>query len=134
MSHARPFNPPLEEMREKKKVKRGDPNIIHRRGKTRFNMDCVARMLGNTAKHYSSPAYTNIIAYMHIGSEKNILGFGSPQLACVGVKSAALHVVRVVFERFKLMAHPRNHQRMFVEAVVSTDEHVNVLPIYDRSR
>jgi hypothetical protein len=24
-------------MREKKKVKRGDPNIIHRRGKTRFN-------------------------------------------------------------------------------------------------
>lgn len=25
-----------EEMRGKKKVKRGDPNIIHRRGKTRF--------------------------------------------------------------------------------------------------
>ena len=65
--------------------------------------------------------------------EKNILGFGSPQLACVGVKPAGLHVVRVVFERFRLMVHPRNHQRMFVEAVVSTEEHVNVLPIHDRS-
>jgi hypothetical protein len=100
VSHARPFNPPLEEMREKKKVKRGDPNI----------------------------------ASMHIGSEKNILGFGSPQLACVGVKPAALHVVRVVFERFGLMVHPRNHQRMLVEAVVSTDEHANVLSIHDCSR
>jgi hypothetical protein len=97
-------------------------------------MDCVARMLGNTAKHYSCWAYTNIIASMHIGSEKNILGFGSPQLACVGVKPAALHVVRVVFERFGLMVHPRNHQRMLVEAVVSTDEHANVLSIHDCSR
>lgn len=35
--HARPFNPPLREMRKKEKVKRGDPNIIHRRGKTRFD-------------------------------------------------------------------------------------------------
>lgn len=96
-------------------------------------MGCVARMLGNTAKHYSCRAYTNIIAYMHIGSERNILGFGSPQLACVGVKPAALHVVRVVFERFRLVVRPRNHQRIFVEAVVSADEHVNVLSIHDCS-
>ena len=35
--HARPFNLPLKETRAKEKVKKEDPNIVHRRGKTRFN-------------------------------------------------------------------------------------------------
>lgn len=60
-----------------------------RRASIKGYMDGVARMLANTAWHYSCPAYINIIAYVHIGSEKNTLGFGSPQLACVGVKPAA---------------------------------------------
>lgn len=61
-------------------------------------------------------------------SEKNIiLGFGSPQLACVGVKPAGCtwsgSCLGHSWYIFGI------HQRMFVEAVVSTDEHEKVRPI-----
>ena len=94
-------------------------------------MDSVARMLVNTVKHYSFPAYINIIAYAYREREEHSRLRLSSASVCRS-EACRPHVVRVVFGTF--MVHPRNHQRIFVEAVVSTDEREEVLPIHDHSQ